>query len=266
LRVQQLYINTLLLLYFLIFIIGCFFGSFLNVIVDRLPKGNSIIFPPSHCEHCRHRLGLNDLIPILSFVLLKGKCRYCRAVLSWYYPVIEVVTGALFVITIFIGIHLGYMSALIYLLAIISSLILVFFIDLKYGVIPFNVIGISSAIATFWYLFSGAEISSFLLSALGVFVCFLLLFLVTRGRGIGFGDVVFSFLMGYILGFPKIVLGVYIAFLTGAFFSLILIMLNKKKYKGGTIPFGPFLVSGTIISLFWGEDIIKTFLLYLHVY
>ena len=169
-------------------------------------------------------------------------------------------------ITIFIGIQLGYIAALVYLLAIISSLIVVFFTDLKYGIIPFNVIGIATAIVTFLYLFTGAEISSFLLSGLGIFVLFLLLFLVTRGRGIGFGDVVFSFLMGYILGFPKIVLGVYIAFLTGAFFSLILIMLNKKKYRGGTIPFGPFLVSGTIISLFWGENIIKTFLLYLHVY
>jgi prepilin signal peptidase PulO-like enzyme (type II secretory pathway) len=169
-------------------------------------------------------------------------------------------------LTIFMGIHMGYVAALVYLLAIISSLIVVFFIDLKYGIIPFNVIGVAIAIVTFWYLFSGAEISSFLLSALGVFVCFLLLFLVTRGRGIGFGDVIFSFLMGYILGFPKIILGVYIAFLTGAFFSLILIVLNKKKYRGGTIPFGPFLVSGTIISLFWGETIIKTFLLYLHVY
>jgi prepilin signal peptidase PulO-like enzyme (type II secretory pathway) len=180
--------------------------------------------------------------------------------------VIEVVTGLLFVITVFMNIHLGYVASIIYLLATISSLIVVFFIDLKYGIIPFNVIGVTIAIVTFWYLLAGAEIINFLLSGLGIFVFFLLVFLATRGRGIGFGDVVFSFLMGYILGFPKILLGVYIAFLTGAFFSLILVVLNKKKFRGGTIPFGPFLVSGTIISLFWGEAIIKTFLLYLHVY
>ncbi len=256
----------MLLLYFFVFVIGCFFGSFLNVIVDRLPKAGSIVYPPSHCEHCRHRLAYYDLVPLLSFLYLKGKCRYCRARLSGYYPVIEAVTGALFVLTVFLGIHLGYEAALVYLLAVISSLIVVFFIDLKYGIIPFNVIGVAIAIVTFWYLLEGAEIISFLLSALGVFAFFLLLFLLTRGRGIGFGDVVFSFLMGYILGFPKIVLGVYIAFLTGAFFSLILVVLNKKKFSGGTIPFGPFLVSGTIISLFFGEAIIKAFLLYLHVY
>ena len=222
--------NTLLLFYFFVFVVGCFLGSFLNVIVDRLPKGRSIVYPPSHCEHCRHMLVFYDLIPLLSFFYLKGKCRYCRARLSWYYPVIEAMTGSLFVVTFFIGIHLGHVASLVYLLAVISSLIVVFFIDFKYGIIPFSVVGVAIAIVTFWYLFKGAEIISFLLSGLGVFVFFLLLFLTTRGRGIGFGDVVFSFLMGYILGFPNILLGVYIAFLTGAFFSLILIVLNKKKF------------------------------------
>jgi len=281
--------------YIIIFIFGCVIGSFLNVVIDRLPSGHSIVYPPSHCPHCRHRLAIWDLIPLFSFFYLRGRCRYCNKKISLYYPLIEVATGALFVITTFIGIHQPVGSFiyfpefiyLIYLLFIVSSLIIIFFIDLKYGIIPFKIIMASLAVITIWYLFVNFECvmsngiaSSFLLamtsdceapilnyflSGMGVFAGFLLLFLFTRGRGIGFGDVVFGFFMGYVLGFPKIVLGVYISFLTGAFISLILIMARKKKFKGGVIPFGPFLVSGTVISLFWGEIIINKFLLYFHV-
>ncbi|MBU3978097.1 hypothetical protein KKE68_00150 [Patescibacteria group bacterium] len=157
---------------------------------------------------------------------------------------------------------------------------------MKYGIIPFKIIVFALVIITLKYLLLGficfngiaSLVASgdflamtnclplnYFLSGMGVFAGFLLLFLFTRGRGIGFGDVVFGFFMGYVLGFPKIVLGVYISFLTGAFISLILIMARKKKFKGGVIPFGPFLVSGTVISLFWGEIIINKFLLYFHV-
>jgi len=267
-----------------IFLLGCIVGSFLNVVIDRLPNGQSIAYPPSHCPHCRHKLAYYDLVPLFSFFYLKGKCRYCKAKISRYYPLIEVVTGALFVLTTFIA------GLDIYLLFIISSLMIVFFIDLKYGIIPFKVVGITLVVTTVYYLFINfscitntdgiasplrglamtngcpTAIFNYLFSGIGVFVVFLSLFLVTRGRGIGFGDVVFSLLMGYVLGSPKIVLGVYIAFLTGAIISLILVISRRKKFKGGVIPFGPFLVTGTVVSLFWGQIIIDRLVLYFHVY
>ncbi len=270
---------------FIFYVFICFFGlivgSFLNVVIDRLPAGQSIAYPPSHCPHCRHKLAYYDLVPLFSFFYLKGKCRYCRVKISRYYPLIETATGALFVLTTFIA------GLDIYLLFIISSLIIVFFIDLKYGIIPFKIIILSLAIITIRYIFvyfecvmskgiasslllamtSACEVSvlNYFLSGVGVFVVFLLLFLVTRGRGIGFGDVVFSLFMGYLLGFPKIVLGIYIAFLTGAIISLILVISRKKKFRGGIIPFGPFLVTGTVVSIFWGQIIIDRLVLYFHV-
>lgn len=270
----------------LLFFLGCIVGSFLNVVIDRLPKGQSIVYPPSHCPHCRHRLGFVDLIPLFSFLLLQRKCRYCKGKISWYYPVVEATTGVLFALTAYIvKIPPNFPSVyLIYLLLIISALIVVFFTDLKYGIIPFKVVAIALVIITLKYLFigfscfngiasprvAGLAMTSclpfnYFLSGIGVFLAFLLLFLATKGRGIGFGDVVYGLLMGYVLGFPKIIPGVYIAFLTGALVSLILIVAGKKKFKGGVIPFGPFLVTGTIVSLFWGQDIINRLILYFHV-
>lgn len=269
----------ILVFYSFLFSVGIFFGSFLNVVIDRLPAGCSIVYPPSHCPHCRHGLGFPDLIPLLSFFYLRGRCRYCKSKISWYYPLIEFTTGALFAIASFwvIGTsvsfflpQLGQLFSLVYLLLVISVLVTVFFIDLKYGIIPFKIVIFALAIITIRYLFLSLTDTSYILnyflSGIVVFSLFFLLFLVTRGRGIGFGDVVFSILMGYVLGFPKIILGVYIAFLTGAFVSLILVLAKKKKLKGGIIPFGPFLVFGTILSMFWGEAVIEKLLLYLHVF
>lgn len=268
--------GEILWFYGLVFVFGLFFGSFLNVVIDRLPKGQSIVYPPSHCPHCKHRLVFYDLIPLFSFFYLNGKCRYCKAKISWYYPMIEAVTGVLFVTTFFVsGLSLAdvlsaHIFLLVYLLFIISCLVIVFFTDLKFGIIPFKIVVLALAIISIRYFFLSfgepGYILGYLFSGIGVFSLFLLLFLVTRGRGIGFGDVVFSLLMGYVLGFPKIVLGVYISFLTGALISLILVLAKRKKLKGGIIPFGPFLVSATIVSLFWGQMIIDKLFLYLHVY
>lgn len=255
--------------YIFIFVCGGLIGSFLNVVIDRLPRGQSVIYPPSHCPRCRHRLGFYDLIPFVSFFYLRGKCRYCRAKISSYYPLIEFVTGLLFVLTIFIGMYQS-LFYIIYLLFVISSLIIVFFTDLKYGIIPFKVVVISLIIITTRYFFivlgDPGYVFNYFLSGIGIFTIFLLLFLITKGRGMGFGDVVFSFFMGYILGFPNIILGVYIAFLTGALVSLILVIMKKKRFKGGMIAFGPFLVLGTIISMFWGQSILDRLFLYFHVF
>ena len=264
--------------YILIFLIGIFFGSFLNVVVERLPLGRSIIYPPSHCPHCRHRLGFFDLIPLFSFIFLGRHCRYCKAKISWYYPITELFTGFLFCLTAFMVIgtpvilfleQLTQLWFFLYLLFLISIFILVFFIDLRFGIIPFKIVVLALAVILIRFIFLGFTdfhlVLNYLISSISVFVVFLLLFLSTRGRAIGFGDVFFSLLMGLILGFPKILLAVYIAFLTGAFISLILVLVRKKKFKGGTIPFGPFLVFATIVCLFWGDLIVSKILVYLHV-
>ncbi len=277
-------------LFLFIFCIGAAIGSFLNVVVDRIVAGQSLIYPPSHCPHCRHRLHPFDLIPIISYIILNGKCRYCKKEISFYYPTVEIVTGFLFVITFYMLnerfvlfapdamnlISSNILFTIAYYFLIISSLIIIFFADLKYGIIPFKVIILAVSIIFLRHLYllvTGQEqliasyltpsFFNFLFSGLSSFLLFLFLFLITKGKGMGFGDVVYAFFMGLLIGFPDIIVSLYIAFLTGAAISLILVLLRRKKFIGGIIPFGPFLVLGTFVCLFWGDSIINQFVLYL---
>ncbi|MBF8249686.1 MAG: type 4 prepilin peptidase 1, leader peptidase (prepilin peptidase) / N-methyltransferase [Candidatus Levybacteria bacterium] len=260
---------------FFIFIIGIFVGSFLNVLADRLPREETIIKGRSHCEKCKKELAWYDLIPLLSFIILKGKCRYCRTPLSFYYPVVEIITGLMFVITFLFTVNnfqfsiynlhsifnLQFTIYLIYYIFIVSSLIVVFLADMKYGIIPDKII-FPAILMSGMYLFiiHNSLFMIHFLSGLGAGLFFLALFLITKGRGMGFGDVKFAFLMGLILGFPNIVVSLYIAFLTGAVIGIILILWRRKKIFGTTIPFGPFLVFGTFLALFWGDPIFHYFL------
>ena len=242
---------------FFLFLLGLAVGSFLNVLIDRLPKDESVIKGRSYCERCKKPLRWYDLIPLVSFLLLKGKCRYCRSPISWYYPVVELTTGLLFLAVIFfIGgftINIITIITIIYYLTIISGLIVIFFTDLKYGIIPDKIV-FSSIIVSIAYLFINHQslIINHFFAGIGAFLFFFLLYLVTRGRGMGFGDVKLAFFLGLFLGWPKVVVAFYIAFLTGAVVGCILVLWRKKKLTGGTVPFGPFLVLGAIIALFWG--------------
>ena len=278
----------LLLFYFLIFVFGAAVGSFLGVVVDRLASKESIWVGRSHCDHCRHNLHPFDLIPVLSYFILGRKCRYCHKPLSWFYPVIEVTTGLAYLASAYAVLAVSpwlihqyrYLVLVLYYFLLFGSLIVIFFCDVKYGIIPFKIVMFALIVTLLWdiylnYLrFSPLEfimlglqfnISSIILSAIGASGFFLLLFLLTKGRGMGFGDVVYAFLMGFILGYPRVILGLYIAFVTGAIVSIVLVLSKKKKFKGGTIPFGPFLVFGTFVSLLWGSTLIESIVPFSHV-
>lgn len=251
------------------FLLGISIGSFLNVLIDRIPRGESVVKGRSYCEDCNKELRWYDLIPLFSFIQIKGRCRYCKVKLSLYYPVVELITGISFVFIFWYLsnnselISINNFANLVYILYIVSSLIVIFFIDLKYGIIPDKILYPLIFISlTFNFLVLQGEqfsIFNFLLSGIGSFLFFLLIFLITKGKGMGLGDVKFSFFMGLFLGFPKVVMGFYLAFLTGAIVSIILVVIKKRKLKGGTVPFGPFLVIGSIISYFWGEKLLKIF-------
>lgn len=275
-----------ILFYLFIFTFGSAVGSFLGVVVDRVTGEESLWKGRSHCDHCRHKLNWLDLIPVFSFFVLKRKCRYCHKELSWFYPIIELLTGFSFTLTAYALFqhswmqlfNLNYLLLLLYYYAMISSFIAIFFTDYKYGIIPFKVVIFATALTLVWYLslpslyFLPVEIAALgietnvlnaLASALGSFALFFSLFYFTKGRGMGFGDVVFAFLMGLVLGFPKVGLALYLAFISGAVVSLILVAAKLKKLKGGTIPFGPFLVFGTIVSLLYGNYLINLVMRYL---
>lgn len=250
---------------FLLFL-GLFVGSFLNVLSDRLPRNETVVKGRSHCEYCKKELQWYDLIPLFSFIFLKGKCRYCHKKLSFSYPISELGTGLIFFITSLFVLNgpiytYDIVIKLIFYLFMVSSLIAIFFADLKHGIIPDKIIFPAILINLLYLLlFNNHFLIQNFLSGLGALLFFLLLVLVTRGRGMGLGDVKFSFLIGLFLGFPGVLIGLYLAFLTGALISIILILWRKKFLKD-SIPFGPFLVLGTFIGLYFGNLLYEKLLL-----
>ena len=252
-----------------LFIIGLFIGSFLGVLIDRLPKGKSVLKGRSKCDFCKKELAWYELIPVLSFVIQNGKCRSCHKKLSLFYLTIELSTGFLFAVTYLLLIHNSefIIQNLLFYLLITSSLIVVFFTDLKYGIIPNKIIFPSVLVTLLWLLFSQQPTAiNHLLSAIGASLFLTLIsyiyYLIRKKESIGGGDIKFAFLMGLLLGFPNIILAFYIAFLTGAGYSIILILWARLKLKD-SIPFGPFLVLGTFASLYLGRQIFSLILPFL---
>ncbi len=250
------------MMYAVIFLFGISIGSFLNVLIDRLSIGESI-GGRSHCDYCKKTLSFFDLIPILSFMFLRGKCRYCKKSLSLQYPSVELLTGMTFV-----GIALYSLKEftplalvnLLLLLIIYSGLIVILIADLKFRIIPDEMLIVITTAVIIQHLLVG--VSSFPISfacGLILFAIFLMLFLITKGKGMGFGDVKYAFFMGFFLGFPGAVISFYVAFLTGALLSIILILIGKKRF-GQTIAFGPFLILGTVCAHFLANPLWRMFL------
>lgn len=236
------------------------------MLIDRIPHGESITKGRSYCDHCKKPLKWYDLIPVFSFLLLSGRCRYCRKKISLQYPLVELATGLLFIFVYWwdLGRFMIYdlrftnVIELFYLLFITSSFIVIFVTDLKYGIIPDKIIFPGIFVSLFYLILNTPYlILGYFLSAIGAFLFFLALFLLTKGKGMGFGDVKLAFLLGLILGFPGIVVAGYTAFLTGAVVSTILVLWGKKRFFGGTIPFGPFLILGAFSGVFFKDFLIE---------
>lgn len=260
----------------LLFIIGLFFGSFLGVLVDRISQNRSFLVGRSKCDYCSRVLNFKDLIPVISFLYYRGKCRQCHAKLSIFYPTIEITTAILFALSFYVltqrffVFDFKFAAELIYYLIIVSILIVVFFMDIKYRIIAnkITMAGILVAIL-YLFLFNRTEMLNHIVTAgfsFGFFIVIpLLYYLFTKKESMGGGDIKFAFLMGLILGFPSIIAALYIAFLTGALYSIILILWKRISFRNSSIAFGPFLTFSVIITLFWGEIILKTALNYLGI-
>lgn len=264
---------------FFVFLFGLCIGSFLNCIIYRLEQEKTLK-GRSFCPECKHNLSWKDLFPVFSWVFLGGKCRYCKKKISIYYPIIELVSGVLFVLVFnFLGfdwkLKIGNwkLIELCLMFYITSSLIVIFVYDLKHYLIP-DVVLFPAIIITFLYrLFENLFIGSFIGNwelKIGNFTplisyffaviiasgFFLIIFLLSKGRAMGFGDVKLAILMGLLLGFPNILVALFLAFFFGAIIGIILMVFNRKSFKS-EIPFGPFLITGTFITLFFGEKIIN---------
>jgi prepilin signal peptidase PulO-like enzyme (type II secretory pathway) len=242
--------------YLIIFVFGLIIGSFLNCAVFRLAKNESFLKGRSYCPNCRHQLLWLDLIPLFSFIFLRGKCHYCQKTISWQYPIVELATGILFVFISFFSFPAFLATG--YFLLIASLLIVIFIYDLKYYLIPDGAIFSAIIISGLWSLASG-QILNNIGAAAGASLFFLLIFLVSRGRWMGFGDVKLAFFMGLFLGFPNILTALFLAFLIGAIIGVCLITFGRKKFSS-EVPFGPFLILGTFLALFFGERLISWYL------
>jgi leader peptidase (prepilin peptidase)/N-methyltransferase len=266
---------------FFIFIFGLIIGSFLNVVICRLKTKEEIFLSRSRCPHCQKNLKWFDLIPILSFLSTFGKCRYCGKKISWQYPLVEIITGGLFILifnfqfSIFNEITIFNFQTLNFslLLFIVCSLIIIFVYDLKHYIIPDKIVFPAIIAAFFYKLFEmfgnwnlrfiwdlGFGIWDFQILLYAIFSAivassfFFAIILISKGEWMGFGDVKLAFLMGLILGWPDILFALFLAFVLGAAIGLILIGLKIKSIKS-QIPFGPFLAAATIIMTLWGEII-----------
>ena len=235
---------------FYIFIVGLSIGSFLNVLIDRLSNDESIL-GRSYCDNCKKQLKSIDLIPIFSYLFLKGKCRFCKKKINFRYPIVELLTGVLFVIG-FIYLPTQGLIPKILDLALISALIVIFFADLKYQIIPDQALifaGLVGVLILFLGQASFSLISFRLVEGMLVTLPIYLIYAISGGRAMGFGDVKLSFIVGLILGLQKGFIALYIAFVLGAIVSLFLIFFKKKKIKS-KIAFGPFIVIGTFCVFF----------------
>jgi len=245
----------------LIFILGLIVGSFSNVCIYRIPKSESIIFPASHCPKCRSKIKPVDNIPLLSFILLKGKCRNCKSKISLQYPIVELITGLIYLI-----IYLTYglsVQTLIYII-LSSALIIIAFIDLNEQIVP-DIISLPGIVIGFIISFFVSYIS-FINSALGVVVgggIILIIGLagsvIFKKEAMGGGDVKLAAMIGAFLGWRYIIISLFLGFFLGALAGIVLI-LSKIKSREDVVPFGPFIVLGSFITLLWGDKILSWYI------
>lgn len=234
------------------FILGVFLGSFYNVVGLRIPAGESIVKPRSHCPNCGHTLGALELIPVLSYVFQGGKCRQCKAGISPLYPIVELVTGLLF---LFAALFIGLKPELVAALTLISLCVIVFVSDYTYMIIPDKVLLFFLPLVVLERIF--IPLSPWWDSLIGAGTGFgLLLFiaLVSKG-GMGGGDIKLYGVLGIILGMKLVLLSFFIAVFFGAFLGGIGMLIGRVK-KGKAIPFGPYICLGVLVSYFYGDNIL----------
>ncbi len=231
----------------LVFVLGLVLGSFSNVLIWRIPKGLSIK-GRSFCDTCRSKIFWNDNIPLLSYILLRGKCRKCKSKISLRYPLVEFTSGIIFLLLLM---KFGFSLETLFLMILSPILISIFFIDLDHQIIPDNLV-FSGIIISFLYLllFTPQVLYLNLFSGFLSSLFLLILYFITREKGMGLGDVKFAVLAGMILGFSNIFHWLFLAFLTGAVIGCILILISKKINLKSKIAFGPFLIFALYLVLF----------------
>ena len=243
------------------FIFGTIIGSFLNVCIYRIPEGKSVIYPSSHCPECGKRIKWYDNIPVISYLILRGKCRNCGEKISIQYPLIEFLTG---ILTAGIVYRYGISSVSLYFLTLTYTLIVVSMIDLKMMLVPVKpcyfamVAGILLSpfvpVISFKDSVSGASFGA------GIILFIIETYYIFTGKeGMGYGDANIMAIIGAFLGWEKVLLTIFFASLIGSVVG-VTIMVARGKDTKFALPFGPFLSAGAYITMMSGNEIIKWYL------
>lgn len=256
-----------------IFIFGLLSGSLINCLAWRLPRAEKIFWARSRCPLCQKALGVLELIPIFSFLRQKARCRGCGKKISWQYPAVELAAALMFWTAYYFGpwmigetlagmanatgaFVIGLAAAKLFLLwLILSSLFLIFLIDWREGVILDITIWPLATLLLVVAFFDGDFLFKFG-AALCAAAFFGAQYLFSRGRWLGAGDIGLGFLLGALLGWPRILAALFLAYVSGAIVSLPLLIFKKKKLKDA-VPLGAFLTPAAFVALLWGDKIIR---------
>lgn len=253
-RIRDVSVVTLLIVY--CSVMGLVVGSFLNVVIYRVPRHLSIVRPRSACPTCQHAIAERDNIPVISWLVLRGRCRNCRSPISARYPLVELATGVLFALSAWrVGVHLDLVAYLI----LVAALVALALIDLEHLLLPRSIVYPTLFAVAGWLLISAAHYGQWhrlevaLLSAVVWFVIFFAMNFFSP-RSLGFGDVRLSLVLGLALGWlglGVLLLGFFASNLIGAVVGLSLIAA-KKRTRDQPIPYGVFLAAGTILAVLVG--------------
>ncbi|MBP8718620.1 MAG: prepilin peptidase [Candidatus Atribacteria bacterium] len=243
-----------------VLLLGLIIGSFSNVCIYRIPRQESLIRPGSHCPKCNQPIKFYDNIPLVSFIILKGKCRYCKEKISWQYPLVEFLTGIIYLL---LFLRYGLQLVTFVYMFFCSALIIITFIDLKENIIP-DVLSLPFLLLGFlmsFFLKNLSPINSLLGILAGGGVLLLVAILgsfLFKKEAMGGGDIKLAAMVGAFLGWQLTLLSLFLSFFTGAIIGIVILIKNKGE--SDPIPFGPFIALGTIIALFFGNSIINWYL------
>ncbi len=242
-------------------ILGAMVGSFLNVCIFRLPKEESIIIPGSHCPHCQHPIKFYDNIPLISYLILGGRCRYCKKSISVQYPLVEGITA---ISSLCLFLRYGLSWSYLFYFSFVAALIVITVIDLYHQIIPDVIsipgigVGLLGALILPHITFFNSLMGT-LLGGGSLFVIATLYQWLFKREGMGGGDVKLLAMMGAVLGWDVVLLTILLSSLIGSITGILIMVLKGKGFKYA-IPFGPFLSLGAVIALFYKNEIISWYL------
>ena len=251
-----------MLLNYFVFIFGAVVGSFLNVCIFRLPAKTSIIKPLSQCPHCHHPIRFYDNIPIISFIVLRGKCRDCDGKISWRYPLVELITA---VLSLMLFLQFGLTLRFLIFFIFTAVLIVITFIDLDHQIIPDVLtlpgIPIFFLLAIFVVKIPWLEALIGLLIGGGVLFAIAFVYeLLTKREGMGGGDIKLLAMIGGFLGWKSLIFVLLVSSFTGAIVGITAMIIKKQDMKYA-VPFGPFLSAAAVAYLFWGDAFMRVLIL-----